>query len=346
LTKGLTYRDAGVDIDAGSELVKRIGPACKATHRPELLGAIGGFAALAELPGRYRQPVLVTGTDGVGTKLKLAIDHDHHDSVGQDLVAMCVNDVLVTGAEPFLFLDYYASGKLDVDIAERVVKGIAYGCELAGCALVGGETAEMPGFYSAGDYDLAGFCVGVVEKEEIVTGAELAIGDSLIGLSSSGPHANGYSLIRRILSDSGVELKPTLLAQLLAPTRIYANAIAQLHGSMAIGGMAHITGGGFPGNIPRVLPKGVRAHIDTGSWPRPGIFGFLQRHGEISEDEMLRVFNCGIGLIVIIAQEDADDVMQRFQALGERAYRIGEIEVKAAPDDPALVLGKARSADV
>lgn len=326
MTKGLTYRDAGVDIDAGSELVKRIGPACKATHRPELLGTPGGFAALAELPSRYRQPVLVTGTDGVGTKLKLAIDHDHHDSVGQDLVAMCVNDVLVTGAEPFLFLDYYASGKLDVDIAERVIKGIAHGCELAGCALVGGETAEMPGFYAGGDYDLAGFCVGVVEKEDIVSGAELTIGDSLIGLSSSGPHANGYSLIRRILSDTGVALSTALLAQLLAPTRIYATAIAQLQALMPIGGMAHITGGGLLENLPRMFgTTGLAALVDPDSWQRPEIFSWLQQAGNVAETEMLRTFNCGIGYIVCVPATQADSAIDCLTQSGEEARIIGEL---------------------
>lgn len=326
MTKGLTYRDAGVDIDAGSELIKRIGPACKATHRPELLGALGGFAALAELPSRYRQPVLVTGTDGVGTKLKLAIDHDHHDSVGQDLVAMCVNDVLVTGAEPFLFLDYYASGKLDVDIAERVVKGIAEGCKLAGCALVGGETAEMPGFYAGEDYDLAGFCVGVVEKDAIVTGSELAIGDRLIGLSSSGPHANGYSLIRRILSDTGVELNATLLAQLLEPTRIYAAAIAQLQATTSIGGMAHITGGGLLENLPRMFTTTeLAALIDPDSWQRPEIFSWLQQAGNVAETEMLRTFNCGIGYIVCVPVAEADSAVECLSRAGEEAQVIGEL---------------------
>lgn len=326
MSKGLTYRDAGVNIDAGNELVKRIGPACKATHRPELLSGLGGFAALAELPSRYRQPVLVTGADGVGTKLKLAIDHDQHDSVGQDLVAMCANDVLVTGAEPFLFLDYYASGKLDVDIAARVINGIAKGCQLAGCALVGGETAEMPGFYPGGDYDLAGFCIGVVEKDEIVSGAQLEVGDRLIGLASSGPHSNGYSLIRRILSATGVELGAELLAQLLAPTRIYARAVASLQEIMTIRGMAHITGGGLLENLPRMFSNvDLVARLDVDAWQRPEVFSWLQQAGNVEETEMLRTFNCGIGFVLCVETADTDSVLQILTEHGERAVVIGEI---------------------
>ena len=326
MSKGLTYRDAGVNIDAGNELVKRIGPACKATHRPELLSGLGGFAALAELPSRYRQPVLVTGTDGVGTKLKLAIDHDQHDSVGQDLVAMCANDVLVTGAEPFLFLDYYASGKLDVDVAARVINGIAKGCQLAGCALVGGETAEMPGFYPGGDYDLAGFCIGVVEKDEIVSGAQLEVGDRLIGLASSGPHSNGYSLIRRILSATGVELGAELLAQLLAPTRIYARAVASLQEIMTIRGMAHITGGGLLENLPRMFSNAdLAALIDVDAWQRPEVFSWLQQAGNVEETEMLRTFNCGIGFVVCVEEALADEAIRRLTAAGERAQIIGTL---------------------
>lgn len=339
MSKGLTYRDAGVNIDAGNELVKRIGPACKATHRPELLSGLGGFAALAELPSRYRQPVLVTGTDGVGTKLKLAIDHDQHDSVGQDLVAMCANDVLVTGAEPFLFLDYYASGKLDVDIAARVINGIAKGCQLAGCALVGGETAEMPGFYPGGDYDLAGFCIGVVEKDEIVSGAQLEVGDRLIGLASSGPHSNGYSLIRRILSATGVELGAELLAQLLAPTRIYARAVASLQEIMTIRGMAHITGGGLLENLPRMFSNvDLVARLDVDAWQRPEVFNWLQQAGNVEETEMLRTFNCGIGFVVCVEEALADEAIRRLEDAGERAQIIGTLVAADHPPDSGYLL--------
>lgn len=339
MSKGLTYRDAGVNIDAGNELVKRIAPACKATHRPELLSGLGGFAALAELPSRYRQPVLVTGTDGVGTKLKLAIDHDQHDSVGQDLVAMCANDVLVTGAEPFLFLDYYASGKLDVDIAARVINGIAKGCQLAGCALVGGETAEMPGFYPGGDYDLAGFCIGVVEKDEIVSGAQLEVGDRLIGLASSGPHSNGYSLIRRILSATGVELGAELLAQLLAPTRIYARAVASLQEIMTIRGMAHITGGGLLENLPRMFSTvDLVARLDVDAWQRPEVFSWLQQAGNVEETEMLRTFNCGIGFVVCVEEALADEAIRRLEDAGERAQIIGTLVAADHPPDSGYLL--------
>jgi phosphoribosylformylglycinamidine cyclo-ligase len=326
VSKGLSYRDAGVDIDAGNELVRRIGPACKATHRPELLTGLGGFAALAALPSRYRQPVLVSGTDGVGTKLKLAIDHNRHDTVGQDLVAMCVNDVLVTGAEPFLFLDYFATGSLDVDMAERVIKGIAHGCELAGCALVGGETAEMPGFYQAKDYDLAGFCVGVVEREEIVTGAAIEIGDSLIGLASTGPHSNGYSLIRRIVDDAGIDPDAKLLDQLMAPTRIYAKSILALQETLQIRGMAHITGGGLVENLPRMFAdRPLAALIDMDAWPRPDVFNWLQQAGNVDEREMLRTFNCGVGFILCVAEADVEQACQRLAELGERAFPMGKI---------------------
>ena len=298
MSNGLTYREAGVDIDAGNELVKRIAEPCKATHRPELLTGLGGFAAMAAIPTKYQQPELVTGTDGVGTKLKLAIDHDRHDTVGQDLVAMCVNDVLVTGAEPFLFLDYYATGKLDVDIAERVIKGIARGCEIAGCALVGGETAEMPGFYAASDYDLAGFCIGVVERGQIVAGQNIEIGDRLISLASSGAHSNGYSLIRRVLEDGGVSVEDKLLDELMAPTRIYATSILELCEVLDVRGMAHITGGGLLENLPRMFAeRELAALIDLDGWDRPDIFSWLQQAGNIGEMEMLRTFNCGVGYV-------------------------------------------------
>ncbi len=327
---GLTYRDAGVDIDAGNELVRRIGPAAKATHRPELLSGLGGFAALAELPARYSTPVLVSGTDGVGTKLKLAIDNDRHDGVGQDLVAMCANDVLVTGAEPFLFLDYYASGKLDVDVAERVIKGIAHGCSLAGCALVGGETAEMPGFYPGGDYDLAGFCIGVVEKDRIVTGSDLGEGDVLIGLASSGPHSNGYSLIRKILETTGTRVEAELLDQLMAPTRIYAKPVLALQEKVRIHGMSHITGGGISENLPRMFEgQALAAIVDLDSWQRPVVFNWLQQAGNVAEAEMLRTFNLGIGFVLAVAAEDADEAIALLTDSGERAVVIGRM---AAPD--------------
>jgi phosphoribosylformylglycinamidine cyclo-ligase len=323
---GLTYRDAGVDIDAGDELVRRIGPACKATHRPELLSGLGGFAALASLPTRYREPVLVTGTDGVGTKLKLAIDHDRHDSVGQDLVAMCVNDVLVTGAEPFLFLDYYATGKLEVDVAERVIKGIARGCEIAGCALVGGETAEMPGFYAKGDYDLAGFCIGVVERSAIVDGSRLAADDVLIGLPSSGPHSNGYSLIRRVLEDARIDRDAALVDALMQPTRIYAKSVLALLEAQPVHGMAHITGGGIVENLPRMFRDDtIVALLDMDAWRRPDVFSWLQQAGNIAEPEMLRTFNCGIGFILAVPAGAADAALASLRASGEAPVVIGRL---------------------
>jgi len=327
LSKGLTYRDAGVDIEAGDELVRRIGPAAKATHRPELLSGLGGFAALARLPEKYREPILVTGTDGVGTKLKLAIDHDRHDSVGQDLVAMCVNDVLVTGAEPFLFLDYYATGALDVDVAERVITGIARGCELAGCALVGGETAEMPGFYQAGDYDVAGFCIGVVERERIVDGSRLGVGDVLIGLPSSGPHSNGYSLIRRLLEVQGAAPDSERLDALMAPTRIYAKTVLALLEQQPIHAMAHITGGGILENLPRIFATtgNLAALVDLNAWTRPAIFDWLQQAGNVDTNEMLRTFNCGIGFVLVVPADAADAVAAALRELDEEPVRIGRI---------------------
>ncbi len=329
MSKGLTYRDAGVNIDAGEELVRRITPAAQATRRPELLSGLGGFAALARLPTKYREPVLVTGTDGVGTKLKLAIDHDRHDSVGQDLVAMCVNDVLVTGAEPFLFLDYYATAALDVDVAERVINGIARGCELAGCALVGGETAEMPGFYQRGDYDLAGFCIGVVEQSRIVDGSKLGVGDVLIGLPSSGPHSNGYSLIRRLLADTRVTVDDALLDVLMAPTRIYARTVLALLEAHPVHAMAHITGGGIVGNLPRIFDgaaaPGLSALVNLDGWPRPDVFAWMQQAGNIDEDEMLRTFNCGIGFIVVVPADAAEAALATLEALGEAPRMIGRL---------------------
>ena len=323
---GLTYKAAGVDIEAGAELVKRIAPAAKATRRPELLGGLGGFAAMAELPEGYEKPVLVTGTDGVGTKLKLAIDYNRHDGVGQDLVAMCVNDVLVVGAEAFLFLDYYATGKLDVDVAERVIKGIAHGCQLAGCALAGGETAEMPGFYDDGEYDLAGFSVGVVEKSKIIDGTKIAPGDTIIGLPSSGPHSNGYSLIRKVLENTQLVPDDTLLDELLAPTRIYVKQVRSLLESVDVNGMVHITGGGFYENIPRIFSDdGIAALINVDSWQRPSVFSWLQQAGNISEQEMLTTFNCGIGLLLILPSEDAATALEVLKDQGEAPVVIGSI---------------------
>ena len=318
---GLTYRDAGVDIDAGNELVQRIAPAVARTRRPELLSGLGGFAARVALPAGYRKPILIAGTDGVGTKLRLAIDHDRHDGVGQDLVAMCVNDVLVEGAEPLLFLDYYATSSLDVDVAARVIAGIAKGCELAGCALAGGETAEMPGFHRLGDYELAGFCVGVVEQDRLVTGAGIAAGDKLIGLASSGPHANGYSLIRRILADQGGALPDDLLDRLLAPTRIYVKSVAPVLDRVK--GMSHITGGGFVDNLPRMFGPHLAADVDLDAWTRPSVFAFLQQAGDIAELEMLRTFNNGIGFVLCVAPADVDAVCRELRAAGEQATVIG-----------------------
>ncbi len=332
LSRNLTYRDAGVDIDGGDELIRRIKPAALRTKRPEILGGIGGFAALATLPSRYREPVLVTGTDGVGTKLKLAIDHNRHDDVGQDLVAMCVNDVLVTGGEPFLFLDYYASSRLDVDVAERVITGIARACEMAGCALAGGETAEMPGFYGHGDYDLAGFCVGVVERDQIIDGNAIRAGHKLIGLASSGPHSNGYSLIRRVLTDQVHKPTGDLLEALLAPTRIYVRAVHATLAKIPIHGMSHITGGGIIENLPRMFAdSSLAALVDLDSWQRPVIFDWLAQAGNVVETEMLRTFNCGIGFVLCVATDDVAIALTTLEAAGEKATVIGEVVDAPAP---------------
>lgn len=352
-----SYATAGVDLDRDEGFIDEIKEITRSTLRPEVLSSVGGFAGLFKAPERYKNPVFVAGADGVGTKLKLAAQLGRYDTVGIDCVAMVVNDLIVQGGEPLVFLDYLAMDDLNLEIARDALRGVAEGCRRAGCALLGGETASMPGVYPKDEIELVGFGVGVVERDQLVDGSSISQGDAILGLASSGCHSNGYSLVRSII-DRGIaagqmdlrseveELNTSLAGALLTPTRIYVKPVLNVMRDFTLKGIVHVTGGGFPGNIPRVLPKGVRAQIDTGSWPRPSIFGFLQRHGEISEDEMLRVFNCGIGLIVIIAREDADDVMQRFQALGERVYRIGEIEVKATPDDPALVLDKARSADV
>jgi phosphoribosylformylglycinamidine cyclo-ligase len=323
---GLTYKEAGVDIEAGAELIRRIGPAAKATRRPELLGGLGGFAAMAEMPAGYTQPVIVTGTDGVGTKLKLAIDYARHDGVGQDLVAMCVNDVLVTGAEAFLFLDYYATGRLDLDVAERVIKGIAHGCELAGCALAGGETAEMPGFYSDGEYDLAGFCVGVVEKAKIIDGSKIAAGDTIIGLPSSGPHSNGYSLIRKVIERQDMIPNDDLLDDLLAPTRIYVKSVRHLLKQVDVHGMVHITGGGFFENIPRVFSDPNHgALLDLDSWQQPEVFSWLQQAGNISNDEMMSTFNCGLGMLLLVAEADVEQTLQTLKEQGEHPVTVGQV---------------------
>ncbi|SUZ96682.1 uncharacterized protein METZ01_LOCUS49536, partial [marine metagenome] len=333
---GLTYREAGVDIDAGNELVRRIKDAAKRTHRPELLGGIGGFAALASLPEKYQEPLLVTGTDGVGTKLALAVTHNMHDGVGQDLVAMCVNDVLAVGAEAFLFLDYFASSKLDVDVAERVINGIAAGCEIAGCALVGGETAEMPGFYQGHDYDLAGFCVGVVERSEVVTGDSVAAEDVLIGVVSSGPHANGFSLIRRVMADFG-PLNDDLLNQLMAPTCIYVPSVLPI--VPLVTGLSHITGGGLIENIPRMFSSNLVVDIDLGAWERPGVFDWLQQQGGIDELEMLRTFNCGIGFVIACRPGNVDKILEQ---LNDDAVVIGRIESLGTPVQKGhLVIGVA-----
>jgi phosphoribosylformylglycinamidine cyclo-ligase len=342
LSDSLSYREAGVDIDAGNRLVERIKPAVARTMRPGVLAGLGGFGALFELPlHRYRQPVLVSGTDGVGTKLKLAIDTGLHDTIGIDLVAMCVNDIVVQGAEPLFFLDYYATGRLDVEAATRVIGGIARGCELAGAALVGGETAEMPGMYFGGDYDLAGFSVGIVEKDAIIDGSKVGVGDTLIGLASSGPHSNGYSLIRKIIERAQSNLDEPLegksLAEwLLAPTRIYVKSLLSLIGTVRVRALAHITGGGLTENLPRVMPAGLRARIDSATWPRPVIFDWLQRMGKITRDEMFRTFNCGIGMVVCVATADVDTALEHLARLGETAWVIGRIDT--GDGNPSVLL--------
>jgi len=324
MTRGLTYRDAGVDLEAGDALVDDIRPYARATLRPEVLAGIGGFGALCEIPKRYRDPVLVAGTDGVGTKLKLAFAHDRHDTIGVDLVAMSANDVLVQGAEPLFFLDYYACGRLDRALAARVIRGIARGCELAGCALIGGETAEMPDMYAPEEYDLAGFCVGVVERARIVDGRTVAPGDVLLGLASTGPHANGYTLVRRVLERSRPDA--TTLEALLAPTRIYVRSVLALLERVPVKAMAHITGGGLAGNVPRVLPEGTVAVIDPGAWPRPPVFDWLQREGGIDEEEMRRVFNCGVGFVLVVASGEAPRASALLREADETVYTIGRIE--------------------
>lgn len=333
--ESLNYKSAGVDIDAGNKLVERIKPIAEKTRRSGVMSGLGGFGSLFELPlDRYQNPILVSGTDGVGTKLKLALTLGIHDTVGIDLVAMCVNDIVVLGAEPLFFLDYYATGKLDVDTAASVVTGIGKGCELAGAALVGGETAEMPGMYTDGDYDLAGFCVGIVEKKQIVDGSQVKAGDKLIGIASSGPHSNGYSLIRKIIETGAVSLSDTLAGQtignaLLAPTRIYVKSLLNLLTSVPIHALAHITGGGLTENLPRVLPQGLNATIDLNTWELPEIFKWLQKQGNVSQADMLTTFNCGIGMIVCVAAEDESKTMEILTEQGETVFSIGEISSSA-----------------
>ncbi len=330
----LSYKDAGVDIDAGDALVQRIKSVAKATSRAEVVGGLGGFGALCRIPQGYKSPLLVSGTDGVGTKLKLALQLNQHDTIGIDLVAMCVNDLLVCGAEPLFFLDYYATGKLDVDTATTVITGIGEGCHQSGCALIGGETAEMPGMYQDEDYDLAGFCVGVVEESEVITGKNVVEGDVLIGLASSGAHSNGYSLIRKVIEVSGVDVaneqlegKP-LKDVLMAPTKIYVKAIQALQknlGNANLHAMAHITGGGLTENLPRVLPENLSAQINTSSWQIPAVFQWLQQQGNIATTEMYRTFNCGVGYVIVLPKEKAEQALALLQQAGETAWVLGEI---------------------
>jgi phosphoribosylformylglycinamidine cyclo-ligase len=326
----LSYKDAGVNIDAGNALVERIKGVSKRTARPEVLGGLGGFGALCEIPAGYQQPVLVSGTDGVGTKLRLAMDIGIHNTIGIDLVAMCVNDLVVAGAEPLFFLDYYATGALNVDTAADVIEGIGRGCELAGCALVGGETAEMPGMYEGEDYDLAGFCVGVVEKSAIIDGSGVAQGDALLGIASSGPHSNGYSLIRKIVEVSGADLQQplgdtTVGQALLVPTTIYVKALLDLFKVVEVKALSHITGGGLLENLPRVLPQNSKAQIDTGSWQWPEIFQWLQRGGNVDTREMYRTFNCGVGMVLCVAQDDKARAIELLATAGHQAWEIGRI---------------------
>ena len=334
MNQSLSYRDAGVDIDAGDSLVEKIKPYAKRTMRPEVLGDLGGFGALVEISQKYRQPVLVSGTDGVGTKLKLAFDWNKHDTIGIDLVAMSVNDILVQGAEPLFFLDYFACGKLDVERAASVIKGIAAGCEQSGCALIGGETAEMPGMYPDGEYDLAGFAVGVVEKDQIITGRDIVAGDVILGLASNGIHSNGYSLVRKIIDHAqpnlDAELTPsqTLREAILAPTRLYVKPILAALKQFSIKGMAHITGGGINENVPRILPNNTVANINTDSWSLPKLFQWLQQAGQVQMQEMYRTFNCGIGMVIIVDAKEATTIQQFLQQQGETVYKIGTVQAR------------------
>jgi phosphoribosylformylglycinamidine cyclo-ligase len=338
----LSYRDAGVDIDAGDQLVENIKPFAKRTLRPEVMGGIGGFGALVEVSKKYKNPVMVSGTDGVGTKLKLAQTLGRHDSIGIDLVAMSVNDILVSGAEPIFFLDYFVCEKLDVRVATEVVKGIAHGCELAGCALIGGETAEHPGTFPKDEYDLAGFAVGLVEKDAIITGREIQPGDAVLGLASSGPHSNGFSLIRKILDRAGVDIRAAQHAQLadelLAPTRIYVKPVLALMQHVRVKGLAHITGGGISENVPRILGGSLTAEIRRDKWPMPQVFKWLQENGRIEDDEMARTFNCGIGMVVVVAAKDASAARQFLESQGERAYEIGSIRKREGNEHQTRVV--------
>ncbi|MEH6652272.1 MAG: phosphoribosylformylglycinamidine cyclo-ligase [Motiliproteus sp.] len=348
-TDSISYKDAGVDIDAGNALIERIKGVAKRTRRPEVMAGLGGFGALCELPEGYKKPVLVSGTDGVGTKLRVAMDLNKHDKIGIDLVAMCVNDLIVAGAEPLFFLDYYATGKLNIDIATDVVTGIGEGCELSGCSLVGGETAEMPGMYEGEDYDLAGFCVGVVEKDEIIDGSKVSAGDVLIGLPSSGPHSNGYSLIRKIIEVRGADINApfgdgsegnkTLGDALMKPTRIYVKPLLKLIRESQVNALSHITGGGLLENIPRVLPENTKAVIDINSWPRLEIFDWLQQQGNVETREMYRTLNCGLGMVIAVPADKADEAIAILKAEGESSYVIGTIEAATSDEEQVELQG-------
>lgn len=339
----ITYRDAGVDIEAGDALVDQIKPFAKRTMRPEVMSAIGGFGSMFAMPKKFKEPVLVSGTDGVGTKLKLAFQLNQHDTVGIDLVAMSVNDILVQGAEPLFFLDYFACGKLDVGTAANVIKGIATGCEESGCALVGGETAEMPGMYPAGEYDLAGFVVGCVDKANIIDGTTISAGDVVLGLASSGAHSNGYSLIRKLIEKSGVDMESDFHGRkfkdvVMTPTKLYVKSILALLEAMPVKGMAHITGGGITENIPRVLPAGLTAEISASSWALPPLFKWLQAEGNIADNEMYKTFNCGVGMVIIVAKENAAEAQKVLAAKGETVYQVGVIRQQSAGEAPTVVV--------
>ncbi|KZY49806.1 MULTISPECIES: phosphoribosylformylglycinamidine cyclo-ligase [unclassified Oleiphilus] len=340
----LSYKDAGVDIDAGNELVERIKGVAKKTRRPEVMAGLGGFGAMFELPKGYKEPVLISGTDGVGTKLRLAMDFNKHDTIGIDLVAMCVNDLIVGGAEPLFFLDYYATGKLNVDVAADVVTGIGAGCDLSGCSLVGGETAEMPGMYEGEDYDLAGFCVGIAEKSEIIDGTKVKAGDKLIGLASSGPHSNGYSLIRKIIEVSNADLNQEigdtdLKSALLEPTKIYVKSLLKLIKEGEVHALSHITGGGLLENIPRVIPEGTKAVIETQSWELPEVFKWLQSAGNVNPVEMYRTFNCGVGMIIAVPAGSEESAIKLLEAEGESAWVIGEIADTSSDEEQVQLNG-------
>ncbi|GKT12181.1 MAG: phosphoribosylformylglycinamidine cyclo-ligase [Thiomicrorhabdus sp.] len=345
-TQSISYKDSGVDIDAGNALVEAIKPIAKATTRPEVPSSLGGFGALFELDmAKYKNPILVSGTDGVGTKLRLAIDSGKHDKVGIDLVAMCVNDLIVQGAEPLFFLDYYATGKLDLDVATDVVKGIGEGCLQSGCALIGGETAEMPGMYPKGDYDLAGFCVGIVEKADLIDGSKVKAGDVMLGLASTGPHSNGYSLIRKIIEVSGADLQmdmagEPLIDALMAPTRIYVKSLLDLMTKVDIHAVSHITGGGLLENLPRVMPDNTMANINTNSWTRPPVFDWIQENGNVEYEEMHRTLNCGIGLVIVVDQAEQQKAIDALTAMGETVSVIGQIEASEQAE-PSVKLVKA-----